>query len=258
MMEDLSSSQRMTELAEFQYEFARALVNPFATQRQQYGAGFAVYQNTVSKGLVDALRANYPTVEQLVGSEWFDSAALQYAREHLPEQPALALYGGEFAACVDAPARAHGLNYLSSVAELDRLWSETHFGVDAATLSAADLQTITAEQLPALRLQWHPAMRVTWLPHSAPSIWQHNRPPATPPESFSIDDVEEGLLLTRPHGAVVALSISRAEYDFLQHQRDGMTLGEAAAAVLEQHEDADIAAVLARMIQAGAFTSSIN
>jgi hypothetical protein len=37
-----------------------------------------------------------------------------------------------------------------------------------------------------------------------------------------------------------------------------MVLGEAAAIVLEQHPDADIAAGLARMIQAGTFTALSN
>jgi Putative DNA-binding domain len=35
----------------------------------------AVYQNTVSLGALDALRANYPSVLTLVGDEWFNTAA---------------------------------------------------------------------------------------------------------------------------------------------------------------------------------------
>ena len=32
--------------------------------------GFAVYRNTVLKGATDALVANFPTLERLVGTEW--------------------------------------------------------------------------------------------------------------------------------------------------------------------------------------------
>jgi hypothetical protein len=246
----------VSALAEFQYEFARALSDPFAAQRRQYAAGFAVYQNTVSKGLIDVLRANYRTVEQLVGAEWFDAVALQFAREHLPEQPALALYGAGFADFIDVAARAHGLHYLSAVARLDRLWTETHFAADAVTLTAASLQKIAPDQLATLRLQWHPATHAAWTPHSAVSIWQHNRPPATPPPEFAIDDVEQGLLLTRPDGAVNALPINRAAYDFLAQLLAGVSLGDAAATVLEQHPAIDIAAMLAHLIQAGAFAAA--
>jgi len=247
----------MPALTAFQQTFAQGLLNPESTLREHFGVGFSVYQNTVAKGLVDVLRANYPTVEQLVGAQWFDSAALQYAHEHLPTQPALALYGEHFAAFIAAPAQLHGLHYLSSVALLDRLWTETHFAADASVLTAASLQTIAPEQLPTLNLRWHPALRVAWLPNSAASIWQHNRPPASPPEEFAISDVEEGLLFTRPHGAVIALPVHRAEYEFLQQLAAGLTLGDAATAVLEQHGDADIASMLAKLIQAGAFAALV-
>lgn len=245
----------MSALAEFQSEFARALLNPNATLRNRVGVGLAVYQNTVMKGLVDVLRANYPTVERLVGTEWFESIALLYARNNLPQQPVLALYGAAFPAFVDEPAKAHGLHYLSAVAQLDRLWTETHFAADAAVLQAADLQGGSPDQLPAIKLRRHAATRVAWLPHSAMSIWQHNRPPAQPSDAFEIDDVEQGMLLTRPYGAVLATQISRIEYEFLQHLRSDMSLGEAAIAVLQQYPQADVAAVLAKLLQAGAFAS---
>ena len=44
--------------------------------------GFAVYRNTVLKGCIDALQANYPTVARLVGDEWFRAAAGRYVRAH--------------------------------------------------------------------------------------------------------------------------------------------------------------------------------
>jgi hypothetical protein len=39
-------------------------------------ARFKVYRNTVLKGCVDALAANFPTVLRLVGEDWFRAAAL--------------------------------------------------------------------------------------------------------------------------------------------------------------------------------------
>ena len=46
--------------------------------------GFAVYRNTVLKGCIDALQASYPTVCQLVGTDWFRAAAAVYARAQPP------------------------------------------------------------------------------------------------------------------------------------------------------------------------------
>ena len=80
-------------LRRFQDDFARALLEPevdadaesavAALARQP---GFAVYRNTVLKGCIDALQANYPAVARLVGEEWFRAAAAIYARANLPAQ----------------------------------------------------------------------------------------------------------------------------------------------------------------------------
>jgi hypothetical protein len=48
---------------------------PASIARLARQPGFAVYRNTVIKGCVDALQANYPAVARLVGAEWFRSAA---------------------------------------------------------------------------------------------------------------------------------------------------------------------------------------
>jgi hypothetical protein len=68
-------------LTQFQDQFAQALfsaeagpeIAPLACQ-----PGFAVYRNTVMKGCIDALQANYPSVMRLVGEEWFRAAAALY------------------------------------------------------------------------------------------------------------------------------------------------------------------------------------
>ena len=93
----------MTRLAAFQDAFAEALfVDPAspvtaslppdvaALARQ---SAFAVYRNTVVRGLVDAIVANHPTVARLVGDEWIRAAATAFARAHPPRHPMLLDYG---------------------------------------------------------------------------------------------------------------------------------------------------------------------
>lgn len=59
--------------------------------------GFAVYRNTVLKACMDALQANYPSVCQAVGDEWFRGVAAVYARAHPPTDGRLMDYGAGFA-----------------------------------------------------------------------------------------------------------------------------------------------------------------
>ena len=92
-------------LARFQDGFARALLAPDAAGAElapeitalARQPGFAVYRNTVMKGCIDALQANYPAAARLVGDEWFRAAAAIFVRANLPAQPTLAYYGEGFA-----------------------------------------------------------------------------------------------------------------------------------------------------------------
>src|SRR5262245_45804363 len=134
-------NEASVRLREFQTAFARALmggVDPgesglLATLIAQ--PGFAVYRNTVLKGCIDTLQANFPTVARLVGDDWFRAAAAEFARCTLPDQPTLLLYGQEFTDFLrDFPPAAE-LPYLCGVAHLDRLWSECHVAADGDALT---------------------------------------------------------------------------------------------------------------------------
>ena len=131
------------QLTAFQDGFSAALIGR-AAQAPWLSAlesqpGFAVYRNTVLKGCIDALQASYPTVCQLVGTDWFRAAAAVYARAQPPRDGLLMDYGDGFAHFLDQFAPAADLPYLSAVARLDRCWTECHLAADA-TASALRAQ----------------------------------------------------------------------------------------------------------------------
>ena len=61
-------------LLEFQQDFAAAIGEPAA-------GAMSVYRNTVLSGCVDALRANYQVVEQILGSDMFEAVAVDRHRD---------------------------------------------------------------------------------------------------------------------------------------------------------------------------------
>lgn len=73
-------------LGQFQTAFVDALyLRPAPELAALTGqAAFAVYRNTVLAGCVDALRANFPSIEMLVGAEWMHDAAVAYAQQSPP------------------------------------------------------------------------------------------------------------------------------------------------------------------------------
>lgn len=237
-------------LAAFQRRFAAALfAAPGKVARDAVAAqpGFAVYRNTVMRGAVDALAANFPTVLQLVGLEWFEAAATAFVRSRLPEEGGLAAYGLGFAEFLESFAPAGALPYLGGVARLDRAWTEAHLAADAPVLAAASLAGLAPEALLDVALVPHPSAR--WLSFDAVptfTIWRHHR------ERRPLDDdmawQEESGLVVRPSGEVTWLAIDADAAAFLEACARGLAFAEAA----ERAEAA--VAWLPTLVAAGAFT----
>ena len=109
----------MPDLARFQSDFAQAL----ADDRTCIGAR-AVYRNTALYGAVEALRANYPVADAIVGRSMFDAVAAEYAEAAPPRSPVLASYGAGFADWIEHQPWAGDASYLSDVARFERLHIE--------------------------------------------------------------------------------------------------------------------------------------
>jgi hypothetical protein len=247
----------MIDPGQFQRALARELLRgPGPTDESSaapFGAALTVHRNTVFKALVDALTANYPTVAQLVGLDWFRACAIEYAHANPARSPILALYGETFPDFLSAFPPATELAYLPDVARIDRMWIEAHTARDAEVLTSGGLRQLTPAALAAQRMTFHPATRLGWFGHSAASIWVHHRSGASSSE-ITMEDSGEGLVLTRPAGAVEFVLLDQPRFMFLDRLRRGDTLGEAAGAALESDNHTDIAGVLAQSIVAGAFT----
>jgi len=233
-------------LARFQDDFARALLDP----EQPAPPAFAVYRNTVMKGCIDALQANYPAVARLVGEEWFRAAAAVFVREHLPQTPMLVEYGAEFADFLARFEPAAELPYLPAVARLDRFWTESHIARDDEPMHAESLAALDPEQLGALRLHPHAAARWGWFAVPAYSIWSRNRNETVPAgDEPDVAWRPEGVLIVRPGDAVRWIELDEAGCAFMDACAAGATLVEAAHAV----PAGDVAGLLASLLGAGAF-----
>jgi hypothetical protein len=250
-------------LHRFQDAFARALLAPEtdAHDESAIGAlarqpGFAVYRNTVLKGCIDALQANYPAVARLVGEEWFRAAAAIYARANLPRQPALLAYGEGFAQFLASFAPAADLPYLPGVARLDRCWTEAHAARDELPVDPTALAGRDPAQWHDLVLRPHASARWAWFDGQPIfTIWQRNR------ASGAIDESEiewrgEGALVVRPRDAVHWVGIGAAGCAFLDACAREQSLAEAGAAALVADPDADLGALGEQLFAAGAFAQS--
>lgn len=248
-----------SELNAFQAGFARALLapdtsaSPMAALTEQ--PGFTVYRNTVLKGCIDALQANYPAIERLVGEEWLRAAAAVYVRTELPSHPTLLEYGAGFAQFLRTFDPAAELPYLAGVAQLDRFWSEAHVARDEPPLQPAALALLDLERV---ILRPHAAARWAWFDDSPIfTIWQRNRDAAFNHDAApEITWRGEGALITRPYGAVQSTLLDACGCAFLNACATGLPLAEAAQAALSVDNQIDLAQLLATLLTAGVFTES--
>jgi hypothetical protein len=250
----------VSELARFQDGFARALLDDAAAAhdaamlRLIAQPGFAVYRNTVLKGCVDALAANFPAVLRLVGEEWFRDAAAIFARQNLPQQPMLLDYGAGFVEFLAGFGPAAELPYLASVAQLDRFWSEAHFARDEAPVDAAFIARLAPTQLAQLALRPHASARWAWFPTMpVRTIWQRNRQ-----EQQIGDDIDwhgEGVLIVRPRGVVDSVVLDEAGCAFMDACAGGGTVLAAAQAAARVDSDVDFTRLAEALLSAGAFAA---
>lgn len=257
----IGSTNTPGTLADFQHAFSQALMAPHAAGAASpltmltTQPGFAVYRNTVIKGCIDALQANYPAVARLVGDEWFRAAAALYARESPPIDPVLMHYGSSFAAFLEHFEPSAELSYLPGVARLDRLWTEAHIARDEAVLDVTELASLKSEALATTVLYPHAAARWTWFPQAPTfSIWSRNRT-----DELAGDGIwepvwkAEGALITRAHSAVEWVALDVAGCAFLDTCASGGTLSEAASSALTAQADTDLQRLMVTLLEAGAF-----
>jgi hypothetical protein len=228
---------------------------PTAAWQQQ--PGFAVYRNTCTKACVDALAAQFPSVLQLVGEDWFRAAATEHMRAHPPRDGRLLRYGHNFPRFLQHFAPAAELPYLTGVAQLDWLWTEAHSATDADTLPPEALAAMSETALHTSCLRPHPAARWTWH-NSLPlfSLWRAAREQHDDPNPTAW--VGEGALITRPHDQVLWAPLSAGGCALLDACAAGRPIAQAIETALVQEPTLDLGATLGLLLTQGAFTAVTN
>ncbi|MFY1664048.1 DNA-binding domain-containing protein [Pseudomonas sp. Pseu.R1] len=243
-------------LASFQDAFVEALFHrPNAGHRDVFEQpGFAVYRNSVIKACLDALRANYPSTERLVGADWFTSAAYQYMRKELPADGRLIFYGDGFADFLANFEPAQELSYLPEVARLDRLWIESFSAQIQSPLEVSALATVPPEDLGNQVLQLRSSTRWQWF-ESQPiyTLWYHNRNDRTLPEP--IEWRGEGALLIGDVDGVSSYPLCESETCFLYACSQQLSLDQACELVQRSHPTRDLNDLIGRLLAAQAFTN---
>ena len=235
----------MPDLAEFQRDFARALTFDDTASSAPQRRGFEVHRNSSTRGIVEALRAAFPTIDKLLGAEMFAQVALDFRAISPPNSPVLSDYGADFPSFLRAQPWTSELPYLADVARIDWLWLESFL--------APDVSDAPRSSGTMARVRLHPATRFAWFATPAMTIWQAHRGSGLVEELLP-DWCPEGALFTRPGLQVIATPLRAFEHHFLRHCHAAPTIDDCLATMRAIFPDEDAAAFLRRLISEGAVT----
>ena len=189
----------------------------------------AIYRNTMISVLINALRLSYPTVERLVGSEFFERAAHFFQSERLPKSAYLNDYGSDFPEFLGAFAPGAPLPYLVDVARLEWAVNRALHSPDVAPLDKVRLAAIDPADHGLIRLQAHPSLTLLRVTFPADVIWRavldHDDDTLA---AIDLHDGGAGLLVERGPAGVVVSRLEASSWQFLSDLCSGETLQAAS------------------------------
>jgi hypothetical protein len=213
-----------------------------------------IYRHHVFHSLATALSATFPTVQALVGDEFFRGLARAFIAGSLPTHPVLSEYGAGFATFVEGYPPAGGLLYLADIARLDWTLNVAFHSPAEPRLGVADLAAIPVEQLPAKSVSLAPGAAVVRSPYPIDRIWAAVQPGASN-ETVELAGGGARLLVLRRPDDVGFVALGPGEASFLEALAVGHTLEEASAMALSAEAVFDLSSAFARLLALQAFAA---
>jgi len=207
-----------------------------------------VYRNTVTATLVRALRLAFPTVERLVGAEFFNVAAQVFALGHPPAKADLNDYGAAFASFLQDYPSCAGLPYLPDIARLDRAVTRALHADDAAPMDLQALAGVAPAYASTLHFEFHPAVSLLQSDFPVDAIWAAVlQQDDTAMAAIDLHDGPACLLIERVAGKPVVHRMPPAHWAWTAALAQGHALGDLIADAAAD----EVAAVLAQHLLAG-------
>ena len=194
------------------------------------------------------MRANYPSVDGLVGEARFPALARPYVEAHPPRTASLVEYGESFAQHVRDTRDVHGLDWLASFAALDRAWTEVYFSEDGPR-EVAPRGSISgdAEALMNLRGRLSPWVRLVWVDYRVLDVWSRLRRGGFE-RRVEIQPAPQRVLIWRAGAETLYRDLTLPEHTFIAGVAAGQPCGEAAGAALEIDKAFDLVAAFASLL----------
>jgi len=206
--------------------------------------GMTVYHGNVFGNWSQALAGAYPIVRKIVGEEFFEALAREYARAHPSASGDLNEYGAHLATFVAAFSQTQDLAYLADVARIEWLAHRAYYAQDAQPFGLKGLGESS-------RLALTPPCALLASDWPLARIWTVHQEDYEGEIDVDLGSGPDRVLVHRPRWRALVRSLAPGDYRFLDLAREGMTLGEALEGAAAEDPAFDPALALARWVDAG-------
>ena len=226
----------MADLAALERAFAAALTTRsvddadlavFAGSTTRARRRLSLYRGNVQVNVRKALANAYPICAKLVGDEFFDGLALEYAAREPSTSGDLNEYGAGFATFLDGFAPVAQVPYLPDVARLEWRVHRAHYAADAPRLDIARLATVPANRFDALTVALHPACALVESRWPLARLWDVHQPGFDGAFDVDFEGGPDRVLVCRPAFRVQVASLDAGSFAFLAAAQADVSLGTA-------------------------------
>jgi len=214
-------------------------------------ARLAVYRGNVFGNCINALAAAYPIVRKIVGVDFFEATAREYARAHPSASGDLNEYGAALAEFLAGFPHTQDLPYLPDVARMEWLAHRAYYAADSAPYDPSRLVGLPPARWIELRPVLAPPSALLTSDWPLARIWTVHQDDYAGALDVDLEAGSDRILVHRPRWKPEVRALAAGDYRFLASALEGANLGDALEAASAEDAGFDSAAALARWVEAG-------
>ncbi len=199
-----------------------------------------VYRNNYFIGLTDALESIYPTIQLLVGENFFKATAREYIRRHPSASGNLHDFGEQFAHFLTQFPPAQTLAYLPEMAALEWAGHLAYHEKESPAFDLQKLATVPENDYGKLKFQLDPSCSLFSFHFAILTIWNYCHEKNEAQDNLNLDSKGENILVIRRQTQVHFELLTLAEWTMLSGLQAGLSLEDACAAAEDTQPDFDI------------------
>ena len=207
----------------------------------------SVYSNAYRIRLADALGANMPQLQQLLGDEEFSAVARRYVDEY-PSQFASIRWFGDRLAQVLAESHA-SQPWLAELARWEWALAAAFDAQDSSTVGIERLASVAPDDWADLKLEFHPSVHYLELTTNAQALFKALSEELPLPEPAMLERPQPWLLWRQNDLKTQYRSLEPAEAAALNVVRADGTFGAMCEALCEWYEPEEVPLVAAGMLK---------